>query len=411
LFEREMPIYSYKAYGSGGELTEGQIEAASEQAAHDRLWSQKLVPFELVMSGAATAPWWRRELFAGETLSQSQLAAFTREFATLASAGIPLDDVLRILADQTSSAKTRPITEAILADVLNGGALSDAFEKQGRGFSPEYVSVIRAGEVSGRLGQALEELAALLESRAEARAKVQSALVYPVILIALSLVSLGVITSVLIPNIAPMFAEGGRPVPGTIRVLMSLHEFWAEILVSLSAILFASIGIGVAALRRPANRLAFDRFKLRLPIIGMFFLKRETARYTRTLGTLLKAGVPLLQAATSARTAVRNAVLLAGVTTTIDTVREGAPLHIALRRHTVLPPLALRMITIGEEAAKLDAMLLKVAAMFEQQTEHDVARFMTILTPAITLFVAVFIGALIVTIMNAILGLNDLAVQ
>jgi general secretion pathway protein F len=406
-----MPIFSYKAYGSGGELAEGQIEAASEQAARDRLWSQKLVPFELIADGADAAPWWRRELFAGETLSQTQLAAFTREFATLASAGIPLDDVLRILADQTSSTKTRPMTEAILADVLNGGTLSDAFEKRGQSFPPEYVSVIRAGEVSGRLGQALDELAALLESRAEARSKVQSALVYPVILIALSLVSLGIIVSVLIPNIAPMFGEGGRPVPGTIRVLMSLHEFWPEILVSFLVLTLCSVGGMIAALRRPTARLALDGFKLRLPILGLFLLKRETSRYTRTLGTLLKAGVPLLQAATSARTAVRNTVLLAGVTTTIDAVREGAPLHLALRRHTVLPPLALRMIAIGEEAAKLDAMLLKVAAMFEQQTERDVARFMTILTPAITLFVAVFVGALIVTIMNAILGLNDLAVQ
>jgi general secretion pathway protein F len=406
-----MPIYSYKAYGSGGELAEGQIDAASEQAAHDGLWSQKLVPFELVASGAATAPWWRRELFTGETLSRGQLAAFTREFATLASAGIPLDDVLRILADQTSSTKTRPITEGILADVLNGGALSDAFEKRGQSFPPEYVSLIRAGEVSGRLGQALEELAALLESSAEARAKVQSALVYPIILIALSFVSLGIIVSVLIPNIAPMFGEGGRPVPGTIRVLMALHEFWPEILVSILTVAVCSAGGSMAILRQPAARLAFDGFKLRLPILGTFILKQETARYTRTLGTLLKAGVPLLHAATSARTAVRNAVLLTGVTTTIDAVREGVPLHVALRRHTVLLPLALRMIAIGEEAAKLDAMLLKVATMFEQQTERDIAKFMTILTPAITLFVAVFVGALIVTVMNAILGLNDLAVQ
>jgi general secretion pathway protein F len=167
----------------------------------------------------------------------------------------------------------------------------------------------------------------------------------------------------------------------------------------------------MTTLRRPAARLSFDALKLKLPILGPFLLKQETARYTRTLGTLLKAGVPLLQAATSACTAVRNAALLSGVTVSIDAVREGAPLHRALRSHTLLPPLALRMIAIGEEAAKLDTMLLKVATMFEQQTERDTERFMTVLTPVITLFVAVFVGALIITIMNAILSLNDLAVQ
>jgi general secretion pathway protein F len=406
-----MPVFSYKAYGPGGELAEGQIEAISEKTASDRLWAQKLVPFELTVSGTETTPWWRRELFAGDSLSQAQLTTFTREFATLASAGIPLDDVLRILADQTASAKTRPITEGILAEVLNGRALSDAFEKRSQSFPSDYVSVIRAGEVSGRLGLALDELAALLESRAEARAKVQSALVYPIILVALSLISLGVIVSVLIPNIAPMFGEGGRPVPGAIRMLMGLHEFWVEILGGASLLGFCGTVLAISLLRQPATRLAFDRFKLRLPVIGIFLLRQETARYTRTLGTLLKAGVPLLQAAMSARTTVRNTAFLSGVTTTIDAVREGAPLHLALRNHTLLPPLALRMITIGEEAAKLDSMLLKVAAMFEQQTQRDIERFMTILTPAITLFVAMFVGALIITIMNAVLSLNDLAVQ
>jgi len=405
-----MPTFFYRAYRPDGELAQGQIEAASSVAATDGLWTQKLVPFELTAADAAK-PWWQRELLSSPALSHAQVAAFTREFATLSSAGIPLDDTLRILADQTASGRTRPLAESLLADVLNGSALSDAVEKRYDTFTPEYVSVVRAGEVGGQLGQALEELAALLERRGEVRAKVQAALVYPAILIALSIVSLGIIVGVLIPNIAPMFSEGGRPAPDTIRLLMAVHAYWLEILVVLSAIGVCAVGIAVTMLRRPATRLACDHFKLRLPILGAFLLRQETARYTRTLGTLLKAGVPLLQAAISARTTVGNAVLAAGMTNTLEAVREGAPLHVALQRYTLLPPLALRMIAIGEQAAKLDVMLLRVASMFEQQTQRDIERFMTIFTPAITLLVAVFIGALIITIMNAILSLNDLAVQ
>lgn len=406
-----MPTFLYKAYGPNGELAEGEIEAASQEGATDSLWTQKLVAFDLAVSGSQTKPWWERDLFSGKSLSQPQLAAFTREFATLTSAGIPLDDTLRILSDQVESGRARPIVDALLADVLNGSALSDAMEKRRESFPLDYVSVVRAGEIGGTLGQALEELSTLLERRAELRAKLKSALVYPTILVALSVVSLGIIVGVLIPNIAPVFGEGGEPVPATIHVLMLLHAHWPEIVTALSAAILAGVGLGVGALRRPANRMAFDGFKLRLPIVGSFLLRQETARFARTLGTLLKAGVPLLQAATSASAALSNSVLSGSVQAAIDAVREGAPLHIALRTHTILPPLALRMIAIGEETARLDGMLLRVANMFEQQTQRALERFMTIFTPAVTLAVAVFIGGLIITIMNAILSLNDLALQ
>jgi general secretion pathway protein F len=405
-----MPIFFYKAYGPDGKLTEGEIEAVSAKSAADGLWSRRLVAFELAPIGAAK-PWWQRELFASKALSLGGRAGFTRELATLTSAGIPLDDTLRLLADQTASAKTRPLAEALLADVLNGAALSDAFAKRAESFPPDYVSIVRAGEIGGKLAQALEELAALLERRAEIRARVQSALVYPVILVALSLVSLGIIVGVLIPNIAPIFGEGGKPVPAAIQILMTLHAHWPAI--ALAFLLTGGVAgfAAIAALRRPAIRLGFDRFKLRLPVVGSFLLMQETARYSRTLGTLLKAGVPLLQAATSAGAVIGNASLAGGLAAAIEAIREGVPLNQALSRHAGLPPLALRMIAIGEEAAKLDDMLLRVAAMFEQQTQRDIERFMTVFTPAITLFVAIFIGVLIVTIMNAVLSLNDLAVQ
>jgi general secretion pathway protein F len=191
---------------------------------------------------------------------------------------------------------------------------------------------------------------------------------------------------------------------------MMLHDRWLEICLGLAAI---GVAFGIAAalaLQNPSTRRAIDAKILKLPLMGAFLLRQETARFTRTLGTLLTSGVPLLQATLSAAATVKNSALAASLGQAHDRVRQGESLHGALRDCTPLPALALRMISIGEQAADLGDMLLRVAAMFEKQTERSLERFMTVLTPSITLLVAVMVGLLIVTIMNAVLSLNDIAI-
>jgi general secretion pathway protein F len=406
-----MPLFFYRAYGPDGQLSEGQIEAASETAVNELLWARRLTPFEISSADRQQIPWWRRDIsFSRAAFQPQQLANFTREFATLMAAGISLIEALRILADEASPVKLRRLLETVLSDVLNGAALSDALAKHRDSFSEEYVSIIRAAEVTGTHATALDQLAALLERRAELRARVQSALLYPSILVAMSLVSLGVITGVLVPSIAPIFQESGARAPAAISLLMGLHQHWQAILVS-SALAILAIAAGFTlAMRNPTTRIAFDAWQLRAPAFGPFLLKQETARFTRTLGTLLKAGVSVLQAADTAGAIVRNDALAASIAEAVKRVREGTPLHKALQEATPLPPLALRMIAIGERAADLDNMLLRVASIFEQQTQRSLDRLMTMLTPAITLVVALLVGLLIMTIMNAVLSLNDIAV-
>jgi general secretion pathway protein F len=406
-----MPLFRYRAYGPQGELAEGEIEAGSESAVDEALRARRLVAFEVISAESDPLPWWRRELNSGRRgIAALQLAGMTREFATLSTAGVPLVEALRIMVDEMSEGRARPVLEKLLTEVLGGVALSHAMEKQKDSFSPEYVSVIRAGEASGGLSRSLDELASLLERRVELRSRVHSALVYPAILIVLSIVSLVVITGVLVPNIAPIFNESNRPVPATISFLMTLHDHWLEICFGFAAI-GGALGAAVAlALQNPSTRRALDAKALKLPLLGAFLLRQETARFTRTLGTLLTSGVPLLQATLSAAATVKNSALAASLGQAHDRVRQGESLHGALRDCTPLPALALRMISIGEQAADLGDMLLRVAAMFEKQTERSLERFMTVLTPSITLLVAVMVGLLIVTIMNAVLSLNDIAI-
>lgn len=406
-----MPIFLYSAYNDNGEFAEGRIEASSPDTARELLWARKLAVFQIRAAGEADVPWWKRELFSHRGSSRLELANFTREFATLNSAGLPLDEVLRVLGEQATSAKMRSIANNLLADILSGTPLSDAMRKQSQTFDADYTSVIQAGEIGGTVEQVVVELATLLERRAEIQARVRSALIYPVILLTLSVVSLAIIVGVLIPNIAPLFSENGQSPPQAIRIMMALHSRWPEILAGLACVLAAAFGGAHTVLRRPNGRLAFDRAKLKLPVLGAFILKQDTARFARTLGTLLRAGVPLLQASASASAVVSNRSVAEGIDRAISAIREGLPLHHALQANTVIPRTAVRMISIGEEAGRLDQMLLRIAEMFEQQTQRQADNIVTILTPAMTLIIAVFVGALIMTVMNAVLSLNDLALR
>jgi general secretion pathway protein F len=301
------------------------------------------------------------------------------------------------------------VIASLLADVLDGSHLSDAMHKHPRVFAAEYVSAVRSGEVGGTLAQVFEEMADLLERRMEIRNRVRSALVYPAILVAFAVVTVGLVVAVLVPGIAPIFAEGGKAMPAAIAFVLAVQAHWTEISAALLILAAAATLALVLALRRPPVRLAIDRFKLRPPLFGAFVRERETARFARSLGTLLRAGVPLLQASTSARAVIANRHLGAGVDRALEAVREGSSLYRALERCAALPPVALRMISVGEEAGKLDRMLLRMAVMFEQQTQRTLDRFMTILTPALTLTIAFLVGGLVLTLMNAILSINELA--
>ena len=404
-----MTAFQYCAYGPDGRFAEGIIDADSADAASDRLWAQGLSAFKIHPRRNAHEKWWQREVLGGHKPSRVVLPAFTHELATLMTAGIPLDDVLRILSEPTASADICRIATELRADVLNGSTLSDAMEERPHVFPADYLSVIRAGEIGGTVGEVVGELADLLDRRAEMRSRVRSALIYPALLICLAVVSLSVIVGALVPSVAGVFAGSGAPPPPFIRVVLAFQAHWVEIVATIAGLGAAASLLGWMALRVPRVRAAIDAMLLRVPVIGSFIVQRETARFARTLGTLLKSGVPLLQASGSAHGVVGNRRIASQVERAVDAVRAGAALHQALQRETVLPPIALRMISIGEEAGKLDRMLLRVAVMFEQAMQRTIDRAMTLLTPALTMIMAGFVGGLIIAVMNAIMSMNGLA--
>lgn len=403
-----MPTFKYKAYGREGEFAEGSVEAASTDLASEMLWSQGLTPFKIHEIGQSATKWWKREIFASSSVKHKDLVAFTREFVTLSAAEIPLDDALRILCDQATSGGVRTLVQALLSDIQNGATLSEAMQRQSNIFPTDYISIVRAGEIGGKVSEVFAELADLLERRMEIRARVQSALIYPCILVLLSLVALTIIIGALVPSIAPILAESGKPVPAAIGFLMMVQSRWLEIATGSAVAVFGAALVISMGLRRPILRIALDRYALRLPLLGPFILHQETARFARTLGTMLQAEVPLLQAASSAGSVIGNRHMAAAMAVAIEAIGQGVALNRALRNETGLPPIAIRMISVGEESGKLDRMLLKVAVMFEQQTQRGIERFMSMLTPELTATIAILVGGLILPIMNAVLSINDL---
>jgi general secretion pathway protein F len=230
-------------------------------------------------------------------------------------------------------------------------------------------------------------------------------------LVMLSLGTLAIIIGGLIPAIAPIFSQSGKPVPATIQFMLALQERWFEIAAGATLVALATLGIGSVAARKPDVRQALDRFKLRVPVLGTFLLQQEAARFARTLGTMLKAGVPLIQATKSACSVIGNRHIAAGMDRAIEAVHQGVALHRALRTETVLPANALQMIAVGEEAGKLDRMLTRVAIMLERQIQSSIDRFMSALTPVLTVGIALIVGALIMPVMNAVLSMSDLAAR
>jgi len=406
-----MTTFRYRAYGVDGGFAEGTVEATSPEAASAALWSQGLTPFQMRQADSSGTRWWNREISLSGGARRGDLLEFTRGFAMLNAAEIPLDDALRILQKQASSSRPRRLVDDLLAAVLNGTPLSDAMARQPKIFPVDYVAVVRAGEIGGTLNDVFVELADLLERRAEIQARIQSALIYPCMLIALSLGTLGIVIGGLIPALAPIFEQSGKPMPASIQFMLTLRDSWLEIILG-AALAVASLGgASLIANRRPELRQAIDRGKLLLPVIGSFLRQREAARFSRTLGTLLKAGVPLIHAVRSACSVVANRQMAAGIERAIEDIQQGVAVHRALQKQAVLPGIALQMISVGEQAGKLDRMLTRVAILLERQIQSSIDRFMSALTPALTVGIALLVGALIMPVMNAVLSLNDLAAR
>jgi len=405
-----MPRFAYKAIDPSGLVVRGEMEASTEAAALAQLQTTGHLPISAgQISAIGLKAWLFRDLRGSGKISARDLAVATHDLAALLEAGLPLDRALQILIELSEVKTVRRHLAAVLAKVRDGASLADAMAGVEGVFPRAYVSVIRAGEAGGSLEKTLQTIGDHLAKAHAVREAIKSALVYPAVLICTAILSITFILTFVLPQFEPLFRDAGKQLPGITRAVMGAgnligHFGWAIALLLL--------GLGLAAKlasRRPEVKRRWDRLVLRIPLIGDLVAKIQTARFSRTLGTLIQNGVTLPTALRITQETLTNAVIADGVGRTAASLRQGGGLAEWLDRTGALPKLALHLIRIGEETGRLEEMLLRQASIYERETQRTVDRLLSLMVPALTLGLGVVVAGIIASMLMGILSINDLA--
>lgn len=406
-----MTLFSYQAIAPSGHTVDGMIEADSLPGALALLRLQGLSPYRAEPASTMLQPSLTKSPALWRGAGLEWRTQIIRQLATLLAAGITLDRALTILSSQTKRGKDKAIVDKVLEKVSSGQSLSTAFSSTSGQFKADELGLMRAGEQSGSLVPVLEELSTLLERRLQLRGKLVSALIYPAFLLTLAPISLIIIATVLVPNIAPLFENSGAAMPFALRAMIWTSEefharggIWFMAMVAVTAAIYFS-------LQQQAIRKKVQFLISQLPIIRVIRKRSEASRICRTLGSLLHSGAPL-QTALSAVTEVAAGTDTQDKLRVVkDAVSGGEKLASALKTIPSLDSSALQMIAIGEETNKLDTMLLYVADTEEKALSTYIDRLMALLTPILTVVMGLFVGGIVMSIMRAILSVNELVAR
>jgi len=395
-----MAVFSYRGTDMQGVISEGAIEAPDEQAAVERLKNVGIIPLKVFIPGKGLKQSLSLKVSRGDILS------FTNELSALLEAGLPLDRSLNILAGIAESKQNQAVIQDILRSIREGSSFSDALLKHPKVFSRLYVNMIRAGEAGGILVEVLSKLNEFLESTKELKEQVLTSMIYPVILVSTGGLSIIILLTYVLPKFSVIFSDLGSSLPLSTQILLTISQWLKS---------YWWIGLGLLVIggyffrlyiHSEQGRLHWDRLKLLL--LKDLIRKLETARFCRTLGTLLKSGVPLLQALNNARDVITNQVIATSLSDISQGVKEGKGISFPLSKSAFFPPLALSMIKVGEETGQLDKMLMQVAVTYEKSLRVSIKRFVGFLEPAMILGMGIIIGFIVLSMLLAIFSMTDL---
>ncbi len=411
-----MPVFRYKAVSNAGELATGELEAANEAEIVGRLRDQGLMPMQVaIASGAgsgagakAAGGGPRTSLFTPKRVTSDQLMSITRELATLLRAGLPLDRAMETLIGLAPTPPVRALLQGVRDDVRGGKSLSQALDARRDVFSRFYVNIVRAGEAGGALGAVLTRLADTMERNKELKGTIASAMIYPVILICVAVVSVMVLLLFVVPQFRSQFAQAGKslPLPTTIVIAAGdvVHDWWWLLLVGLVVVVWW----GRKLFASRAFRAGFDRWVLRRALLGELVAKIETARFARTLGTLLGNGVTLLSGLSIVKETMGNSAMAGALDGVVASLREGKGFGQPLMATGLYPRLATQMILVGEESGRLEEMLNRVADVYDREVQVVIKRFLAVMEPVMILGLAVIVGFIVLSILLGVLGMSEL---
>ncbi|RLB85179.1 MAG: type II secretion system protein GspF [Deltaproteobacteria bacterium] len=408
-----MQIFKYKAANRDGEIVKGLLEAADKDGVAAMLQEKELIPIKI--SPGRSEDGNILEINLGEKISSifigistKDVMLFTKDLSTLLESGLPLDRALSILIDVTEKIRFKEVIKDILKSVQGGSYLPDALARYPRIFPGFYVNMVRAGEAGGVLEAVLVRLAVFLENSQELKDYIKSSLVYPVFLLFVGGISIIILLTFVIPKFSIIFSDMGQTIPLSTRFLLGLSGILKNYWWLITAALVFLYVLFVRYQRTPSGRLKLDTHKISMPIVGKLTQKIETARFARTMGTLMKSGVPILQALKLVKDIIVNRVVAESMVKIYESVKEGEKLSKPLGDAGFFPSLAIQMITVGEETGRLDEMLLRVADNYEKIVKNTVKRFISLLEPVMILVMGVVVGFIVISMLMAIFGINDM---
>ncbi|MGD1085845.1 MAG: type II secretion system F family protein [Verrucomicrobiota bacterium] len=398
-----MPSFSYVARDSvTGREIRSSVEASTEASAVAALLNRNL----LVVS--INEKLGKKGKTAGGKVALADLVIFTRQLATMIDAGLAMVQSLQALADQTDDKVMRDVIKDVTARVEGGDSFSEALQKHPKVFNRLYYSMVGAGEKGGLLAEILARLATYQENTARLRKKVKSALMYPV---AVTIVAIGITTFLLVkvvPVFAGIFTDFGGKLPTPTQYLINLSNFMRDHFVLIFVALGGSVGGWLYYIRTPPGRAYWDAKRIKLPIFGVIAHKICLARFTRTMSSLVRSGVPILEVLSIVQNTVGNVVMENALKTAAVDIERGEGISTALSKHPVFPVMIIRMLTAGEQTGKIDSMLERVADFLDEEIETTLDGLTSLIEPILIVFLGVVVGGIVVCMFLPIFKLSDL---
>ena len=394
--------FAYKAKESTGKLVEGLVEAADQKAALARLRGQRLTVVEINQKA-------KRDKFFKAKIKNNDIVIFSRQLSTLISAGVPIVQGLNILEAQAESPAFKAVVTVLRTDIEAGLSIADAMRKHPQAFNELYVSMIRAGEVGGILDTILERLSAYLESSEALKAKVKSAMMYPTVVGGVAFCITIFLILFVIPVFKGIFAGFGAELPLPTRILIGLSDLLRHYIIYL-LIAGGAIGWGIKKyIQTDKGQERIDRLSLNLPVVGILLKKVAIAKFTRTLGTLIKSGVPILQGLETVAKTAGNKIIEKAIYSSRDSIKEGGRIADPLKKANIFPPMVIQMIGVGEETGGLDNMLNKIADFYDQEVDTAVKGLTSMIEPLIMVIMGFVIGAIVIAMFMPMFSMGELA--
>ena len=407
-----MTVYTYKATDKNGTYVEGNISASDYKGAIQQIRKLNYFPVKVsegkgsskLSSGMALSiPSW------GSPIPLKDLMTLTQQLATLVDSGLTLDDGLATLIKLSETEKIRSVLADVRKQVHAGSSFADALAEHPKVFSKLYVNMIRAGEAGGILGETLSRLALFMEKSVELKNSIRSAMVYPAILTLVGGTAVIILITFVIPQFSKLFEEMGAALPLPTQIMLGLSSliinYWPALILAIAGFIAAF----TFYIKTNNGRLKWDGMLLKLPLFGPLIQKIEVSRFSLTLATLLKSGVPILQAMGIVQSILINRVVSDSIVVLQQALKKGNGLSGPLQKAGIFPPMAVHMITVGETSGALDEMLTKVSKTYDKEVEQSIKQVISLIEPIMILLMAVIIGFIVVSMLLAIFSANDIA--